>query len=122
MMCLGGVLGAMSVEYNEYKYRQKMIARSGSAIGFGQKVASGFGASLVGWCLAAVGYSEKTEAARIAAGSMGTRQAIFTFSIYIPLILYVIMLIAIVKFDLEGRIGEIREVIAKRKETENGNH
>ncbi|GFI15747.1 putative glycoside/cation symporter YagG [Lachnospiraceae bacterium] len=125
MMCLGGVLGAMTVEYNEYKYGLKMIARSGSAIGFGQKVASGFGASLVGWCLAAVGYSEKTESARIAAGSMvsmGTRQAIFTFSIYIPLILYVIMLIAIMKFDLDGRIGEIREAIAKRKETENGNH
>ncbi len=118
MMCLGGVLTAMAIDYNEYKFGQKLVARSSSAIGFGQKVASGLGASLVGWCLAAVSYNAETEAARVAAGemvSMGTRQAIFTFSIYVPLILYVVMLVMIMKFDLEGKIGDIRAEIEKRK-------
>lgn len=118
MMCLGGVLTAMAIDYNEYKYGQKMVARSSSAIGFGQKVAGGLGASLVGWCLAIAGYSAEAEAVRVAAGemvSMATRQAIFTFSIYVPLLLYIISFVLLSRFDLESKIGNIRAEIEKSR-------
>ncbi|EOS38351.1 sugar (Glycoside-Pentoside-Hexuronide) transporter [Lachnospiraceae bacterium M18-1] len=118
-MCLGGVLTAMAVDYNEYKFGKRMVARSGSAISFGSKIGSGIGASLVSWCLAAASYSAETEAARVAAGeavSMATRQAIFTFSIYVPLILFIVMFVMTSRFDLEKKIGEIQGEIAKRKE------
>lgn len=114
MMCLGGVLTAMAVDYNEYKYGVRMVGRSGSASSFGQKIANGLGASLVGWCLAIAGYDATMEVATAA-----TKQAIFTFSIYTPLVLYIIMFLAIRKFDLESKIGEIREEINKRKAAKN---
>ena len=38
LMCLYGVLLAMAVDYNEYKYDKKLVAVSSGAIGFGNKV------------------------------------------------------------------------------------
>lgn len=48
MMCLSGVLTAMAIDYNMMKYGKKMVGYSTSASGFGAKVASGIGASLIG--------------------------------------------------------------------------
>ena len=55
MMCLVGVMTAMSIDYNEYKYGVRMVATSNSASSFGGKVGSGLGTSIIGWFLAAVG-------------------------------------------------------------------
>ncbi len=123
MMCLGGVLMAMTVDYNEYQFGRKMVARSGSAISFGCKIGSGIGASLVSWCLAAASYSAEAEAARLAAGeavSMATSQAIFAFSIYVPLLLFAVMFIMTCRFDLEKKIGEIRAELDQRKSSTEG--
>ncbi|MDO5423728.1 MAG: glycoside-pentoside-hexuronide (GPH):cation symporter [Eubacteriales bacterium] len=117
MMCLSGVLMAMTVDYNEYKFGKKMVGRSGSAISFGCKVGSGIGAAMVSWCLAAANYSSEVETARVAAGeavSLATRQAIFAFSIYVPLILFVVMFVMTCRFDLEKKIGEIRGELNRR--------
>lgn len=117
MMCLSGVLMAMTVDYNDYKFGKKMVARSVSAISFGCKIGSGIGASLVSWCLAAAHYSAEVETARVAAGeavSMATRQAIFTFSIYVPLILFAVMFVMTCRFDLEKKIGDIRAELDQR--------
>ena len=106
IMCLGGVFIAMTIDENERLYGDRLVARSTSAIGFGQKVASGIGSMLVGLCLAIGGYDAAAETALREAGqlaSVGTRQAIFTFSIYIPLVIYIITFILIMKFDLEFR-------------------
>ena len=45
-----------------------------------------------------------------------TRQAIYAFNIYIPFILFLVMFICAMKFDLEAKLPEIREELEKRKE------
>lgn len=109
MMCLMGVMLAMAVDYNEYKYGDKMVGCSTSASNFGCKVGSGIGSSIIGWCLGIVGYDST-----LAVAPMATRQAIFTFSIYIPMIMFAILFIMACKFDLEKRIPQIREELKKR--------
>ena len=110
-MCLTGVLMAMAIDYNEFKFGRRMVGSSGSAGGFGGKVGSGIGASLVGWCLAAAGYNGLT----MTTADMATRIAIYTFSIYIPMVMYFAMFLLTCRFDLEARLPGIREETAKRK-------
>jgi GPH family glycoside/pentoside/hexuronide:cation symporter len=114
MMCLTGVMTAMSIDYNEYKFGRKMVATSQSASSFGSKIGSGIGASLIGWCLAIASYDGMAEALTPA-----VRQAICAFSIYIPLTLFVIMFILTAMFDLEAKLPELREQTRMRKEAKN---
>lgn len=110
MMCLLGVLTAMAIDFNEYKFSNRMLASSQSASSFGNKVGNGLGASLVGWCLAIAAYDPNAATA-----SFATEQAIFTFNIYVPLILFALMFVLSILFDLEKRLPSIHEEIAKRK-------
>lgn len=110
MMCLMGVMTAMSIDYNEYKYGKKMVASSQAASSFGGKVGSGIGGSIIGWCLALAAYDPAMTAATTA-----TKQAIFSFSLYIPAAMFAVMFIISMKFDLEKRLPQLREEIAKRK-------
>lgn len=111
MMCLMGVLSAMAIDYNEYKYGVRMVASSQAASSFGCKVGSGIGASVIGWCLAIAAYNPTSEVATAA-----TKQAIFTFSIYIPALMFLVLFIMTLKFDLEKRLPKLKEEIEKRKE------
>ena len=79
MMCLVGVMTAMSIDYNEYKYGVRMVATSNSASSFGGKVGSGLGTSIIGWFLAAVGYDATQTVAPAA-----TKMAIYGFAIVTP--------------------------------------
>ena len=110
MMCLTGVLTAMSIDYNEYKYGKKMVGTSQAACSFGGKIGSGIGASLIGWCLAVANYDGFAEVLTPA-----VRQAIYTFSIYIPFVLFASMFIIMMKFDLEKKLPEYRQEIEARK-------
>lgn len=110
MMCLVGVMTAMSIDYNEYKYGVRMVATSNSASSFGGKVGSGLGTSIIGWFLAAVGYD-----AALTAAPAATKMAIYGFAIVIPLVIFVIMFIVVSKFDLEKTLPAMKEEIAKRK-------
>lgn len=110
MMCLGGVLTAMAIDYNEYKYGKRMVATSQAASGFGGKIGAGIGASIIGWCLAIANYDGFAEVATPA-----VRQAIYTFGIYIPLMLFIVMFILLLKFDLEAKLPAMKEEIAARK-------
>lgn len=110
MMCLLGVLTAMAVDYNEIKYGRKMVGTSQAAAGFGGKIGSGLGASMVGWCLGLAGYNRAAEAATPA-----VRAAIYTIGIYIPLVLFIIMFVITLRFDLEEKLPVMREeMLAKR--------
>lgn len=108
-MCLLGVTTAMAIDYNAYKYGNRMVASSQSAVGFGGKVGNGLGVSVIGWCLAIAHYD-----ATAAVASSATKQAIYAFNIYIPLILFLGMFICAIKFDLEAKLPEIREELEKR--------
>lgn len=110
MMCLLGVTTAMAIDYNAYKYGNRMVACSQSATGFGGKVGNGLGASVVGWCLAIAHYDATLDVATSA-----TRQAIYAFNIYIPLVLFLVMFICALKFDLEAKLPGIKEELEKRK-------
>lgn len=110
MMCLVGVMTAMSIDYNEYKYGVRMVATSNSASSFGGKVGSGLGTSIIGWFLAAVSYD-----ATLAVAPTATRMAIYGFSIVLPLVLFAIMFILVSRFDLEKTLPKMKEEIAVRK-------
>ena len=110
MMCLVGVMTAMSIDYNEYKFGVRMIATSNSASSFGGKVGSGIGTSLIGWILGAVGYD-----ATLAVAPAATKMAIYGFAIVLPLIMFVVMFVLVSKFDLEKTLPQMKEEIAARK-------
>ncbi|MCF2569343.1 MFS transporter [Mediterraneibacter glycyrrhizinilyticus] len=110
MMCLVGVMTAMSIDYNEYKYGVRMVATANSASSFGGKVGSGIGTSLIGWILGAVGHTATAGATPAA-----TRYAIYGFSIVLPLIFFIIMFVLVSKFDLEKTLPAMKEEVAKRK-------
>lgn len=101
MMCLCGVLSAMAIDYNKIKYGKRMIGYSTSAVGFGNKISSGIGASLIGWLLGIAGYDKMGPVLTPA-----VRQAIYGFSIYVPLLMFIAMYLMIRQFDLEKVLAE----------------
>lgn len=110
MMCLLGVMMAMAIDYNEYQFGVKMVASANSASSFGCKIAGGIGSSMIGWCLAIAGYN-----AELAEATAATKYAIFTFSIYIPLVMFLVMYLMIRKFDLEAKLPQIKAELAEKK-------
>ena len=114
MMCLLGVMSAMAVDYNEYKFGKRMIACSQSAASFGNKVGNGFGASIVAWLLGLAGYLGAAQVELTPA----LRQAIYGFSIYLPLVLFAVMFVIAMRFDLEAKLPGIHQEIAARKQAQ----
>ena len=110
MMCVSAAMVNNCVEYNEWKFGKRLLGMSNSASSFGGKVGSGIGGSLIGWLLAFAGYQ---SAAAVQPASVNT--AIFTFAIYIPLALFVIMAILFSKYDLEKIYPQIVEEIRVRR-------
>lgn len=110
MMCLLGTVTAMSIDYNEFKFGKRMVGSSQAAASFGSKVGNGVGASMIGWCLAIAAYDATATVLTPA-----VKQAIFTFNIYAPLAMFVIMFIVAMKFDLEKKLPEIQAELEKKK-------
>lgn len=109
LMCLYGVLLAMAVDYNEYKYDKKMVAVSSGAIGFGSQVGGGLGSIILSAFLIVGSYN---SALKIATPSM--RYAIYGFSNYLPLVLNLLMFFLFKKFDLEEKLPAMRKEVAER--------
>ena len=86
------------------------MATSQAASSFGGKIGSGVGSSVIVFCLALANYDGFATVLTPA-----VRQAIYTFSIYIPLALFIIMFVITLKFDLEEKLPEYRQEIEKRK-------
>ncbi|MBO6041486.1 MAG: MFS transporter, partial [Oscillospiraceae bacterium] len=110
IMCVSSAMVNNCVEYNEWKFGRRLLGMSNSASSFGAKVGSGIGGSLIGWLLAAAGYQ---AAAASQPGSVNT--AIFTFAIYIPLAMFIIMAILFSKYDLEKIYPSIIEELRVRR-------
>ena len=113
LMCLTGPMVNSCVEYNEWKFNKRMVGVTNSANSFGTKVGSGIGGSLIGWLLALAGYQ---AAAAVQPSSVNV--AIFAFSIYIPLALFVIMFLLLSRYDLEKHYGNIVKDLAERRDKE----
>ena len=116
MMSLYGVLTAMTVDYNEWKYDRKMVAMSGGAIGFGNKVGNGLGALVLTIFLTIGGYDATLEAA-----TTSMTWSIYAFSNFMPVIINLLMFFLFRGFDLEEKLPQMRqEVAARRAAGENG--
>lgn len=111
IMCLSGALVNNCVEYNEWLNGKKLVGMTNSASSFGAKIGSGVGGSLIGWLLAWGSYN-----AALKVQPDRTIQAIFGFSIYIPLILFVIMFLLFSRYDLEKSYPRIVKELKERKE------
>ena len=109
MMCLGGTMNSMAMDYNDYLYGNKIIGMSSSACSFGQKIASGLGGSVIGWILAAAHYDPSAAAATTA-----VRYGIYTFSIYLPLVMLVVLFVIVYRFDIESKYVDILKAISER--------
>lgn len=110
MMCLAGTMSSMATDYNDYLYGNKIVGMSASAAGFGAKIASGLGAAMIGWILAAASYDSTATVATTA-----VRYAIYTISIYLPLAMLVAMFILVSRFDLEAKYAELMQIVHERK-------
>lgn len=110
LMCLYGVLTAMTVDYNEWKYEKKLVAMSGGAIGFGNKVGSGLGSLLLSVFLIIGSYDPS-----LAEATSSMRWSIYGFSNYLPLVINLLMFFLFRSFDLEKKLPQMREEIAARK-------
>ena len=110
LMCLYGVLLAMAVDYNEWKYDKKLVAMSGGAIGFGNKVGSGLGSLLLNLFLILGSYD-----ASLAVASPSMRMSIFGFSNYLPLVINILMFFLFRGFDLEEKLPQLRKEIENRR-------
>lgn len=110
LMCLYGVLVAMAVDYNEWKYDKKLVAMSGGAIGFGNKVGSGLGSLLLSAFLMIGSYNPD-----LAVASASMRWSIYGFSNFLPVVVNVLMFFIFRGFDLEEKLPKMREEVAARK-------
>ena len=110
LMCLYGVLTAMTVDYNEWKYDKKLVAMSGGAIGFGNKVGSGLGSLLLSLFLILGSYD-----ASLAVASTSMRYSIYGFSNYLPLAINLLMFLLFRGFDLEQKLPRLRKEIEERR-------
>jgi GPH family glycoside/pentoside/hexuronide:cation symporter len=110
LMCLYGVLLAMAVDYNEWKYDKKLVAMSSGAIGFGAKVGGGLGSLLLSAFLIIGSYD-----ATLAVASDSMRLSIYGFSNYLPVVINILMFFIFQGFDLEKKLPQLREEVAERR-------
>lgn len=110
LMCLYGVLVAMAVDYNEWKFDKKLVAMSGGAIGFGNKVGSGLGSLVLSAFLLIGSYDPS-----LAAATTSMRWSIYGFSNFLPVVINVLMFFIFRGFDLEEKLPKMREEVAARR-------
>lgn len=110
MMCLSSPMNSMATDYNDYLYGNKIVGMSASASSFGGKIAGGLGSAMIGWILAGVGYDSAAATA-----STAVRYGIYSFSIYLPLVLLVVMFLLTTRFDLESKYVDIMKAVHERK-------
>lgn len=110
LMCLYGVLLAMTVDYNEWKYDKTLVATSGGAIGFGSKVGNGAGSLLLSLFLVLGSYD-----ATLTEATASMRYSIYGFSNYLPVVINLLMFVIFTRFDLEKKLPAMRQEVAERK-------
>ena len=98
------VLPAMvlnTAEVNMKNYGVRITGMTNASNSFVGKIGSGVGSAAMGWVLAAGGFDA------VAAGGAITESvkiAVYALNIYIPLAMFVIMLIILAKYDLEDKL------------------
>ena len=109
---LSGVMYGMladTVEYNDWKSGIRAEGLVFSANSIGQKIGSGIGSAVLGWVLAAFGFVS-SSAAQPASAISGIRVSF----LYVPLVVFAIMFIILLFYNLDKEYGHIVEDLEKR--------
>mgnify|MGYP000545425449 FL=1 len=109
LMCLYGVLLGMAVDYNEYKYDNKLVAISSGAVGFGGKVGSGIGSVVLSLFLVLGSYD-----ASLSAATTSMKYSIYGFSNFLPIAINLLMFFVFRGFDLEEKLPAMRAEVEAR--------
>jgi len=111
MMCLYGVILAMAVDYNEWKYGRNLVSVSSGAIGFGNKVGSGIGTVVLSVFMVIGSYD-----ATLSAATESMKMSIYGFTNYAPLVINLLMYFIFRGFDIEKKLPQIQKDLQKRRE------
>lgn len=107
------VLPAMvlnTAEVNMSKYGVRITGMTNSSNSFVGKIGSGIGSAAIGWVLAIGGFNPAA-----AVQSAGTMQAIYALNIYIPLAMFIVMLVILSRYDLEDNYQKLLAENAKKE-------
>lgn len=111
-MCIQGPMLNNCVEYNEWKFGVRLIGMTNSANSFAGKISGAVGAALIGWILALFGYMAGVPAQ---AQPASVQTGVLAFSIYLPLILYIIMIVLLMMYTLERDYNKIITDLNERR-------
>lgn len=84
-----------TAEYNVEKFGVRMTGMTNSSSSFVQKIGSGVGGAMIGWILALVKFDPA------AAPTPALIQGVYAMNIWIPLAMFVIMLLLLSRYDLD---------------------
>lgn len=104
MMSLYGVMQSMAIDWNEHLYGVSLVGIGSGGIGLASALGGGLGSLLLSIFLQIGGYDPHLK---VATTSM--RWSIYGFSIYLPIVLFVVTFFIFRGFDLEKRLAELRE-------------
>ncbi|MBV6375498.1 sugar (glycoside-pentoside-Hexuronide) transporter [Enterococcus casseliflavus] len=97
-----GVMAAMAIDYNEYLYKDKFVALSNGAIGFGNKLGGALATVFLSASLSLAKYSPAMTSL-----TTESRYAIYAFANWLPLVSSILVLIVYTKFDLEKKLPDL---------------
>lgn len=89
-------------EYNMHKFGVRITGMTNSSNSFVGKIGSGIGGAAIGWILAIGGFD-----AAAAVQQTKTIYAIYAVNIYVPLVMFVIMLLLLRNYDLDERYQQL---------------
>ena len=111
------VLPAMTLntaEQNMQNYGVRITGMTNSSNSFVGKLGGGVGGSLIGWVLAAGGYDAFLATGGGAANLTGAlKTAVFAVNTYIPMAMYIVILLFLLRYDYEEKLPEIIRSNAK---------
>ena len=94
-------------EVNMKNFGVRITGMTNASNSFVGKIGNGLGGSAIGWVLAAGGFDAVAAGGEI---TKGVTTAVYALNIYIPLAMFIIMLLILAKYDLEDKMqGMIAE-------------
>jgi sugar (glycoside-pentoside-hexuronide) transporter len=91
-------------EWNMKKYGVRITGMTNASNSFVGKIGNGVGNSLIGWVLGAGGYALFTQSGEV---TKSVVNATYALNIWIPGVAFVIMLLFLIRYDLEDKLPEI---------------
>lgn len=91
-------------EVNMKNFGVRITGMTNASNSFVGKIGSGVGGAAIGWVLAAGGMDAVTAGGAV---TTGLTTAVYALNIYIPLAMFIIMLLFLAKYDLEEKLPDL---------------